>query len=212
MISIPQKLTFGLLMSFISAMMISCEFLHVDKSSPVIIVQPLGSFDYYQSKKLVENLKTYNSEIFLSKIVPLPRNAYVTERRRYRADSLLRLLRNWHGSDTITVGITNSDISTGKGKINDWGIMGLGYRPGKACVVSTFRLSNEKRNEQFYKVVLHEIGHTFGLPHCTQLNCFMRDAEGGNPLDQEVDFCIKCKNFLRSKGFSKSTPSDQRTK
>lgn len=42
--------------------------------------------------------------------------------------------------------------------------MGLGYRPSKACVVSSFRLQARNRREQFLKVLLHEIGHTYGLP------------------------------------------------
>ncbi|PBJ14533.1 hypothetical protein [Flavobacterium sp. ACN6] len=81
------------------------------------------------------------------------------------------------------------------------GCNGLGYKPGKACVVSDFRLSQENKNNQFYKLVLHELGHTAGLPHCEIKTCLMRDAKGGNPLDEEKDFCFKCKTFLKAKGW-----------
>jgi archaemetzincin len=93
------------------------------------------------------------------------------------------------------------DISTTKNGIKDWGIMGLGYRPGKSCVVSDFRMAVKNRNQQFYKVVLHELGHTEGLPHCKTKTCLMRDAEGGNHLDEEKDFCKNCKDFLLNKGW-----------
>jgi archaemetzincin len=79
--------------------------------------------------------------------------------------------------------------------------MGLGYRPGKSCVVSDFRLSCKNKNEQCYKLVLHELGHTAGLPHCKVKTCLMRDAKGGNPFDQEKSFCGECKSFLKSKGW-----------
>jgi archaemetzincin len=54
---------------------------------------------------------------------------------------------------------------------------------------------------QFYKVAIHELGHTQGLPHCENKTCYMRDAEGGNPLEEEVDFCKTCKMFLKNRGW-----------
>ena len=101
---------------------------------------------------------------------------------------------------TQTIGLTNKDISTTKGKFKDWGVMGLGFCPGKACVVSTFRLSKKETLDQLYKISVHELGHTHGLPHCTTKTCFMRDAEGKNPLKEETNFCPKCKLFLQTKG------------
>jgi archaemetzincin len=103
--------------------------------------------------------------------------------------------------DTTIIGLTTKDISTTKGKFKDWGIMGLANCPGTACVVSTFRLNKNKLSEQFYKVAIHELGHTSGLPHCKEKSCYLRDAEGGNPLDEEVAFCKRCTSHLKSKGW-----------
>lgn len=105
----------------------------------------------------------------------------------------------------MTIGLTSKDISAARGKIRDFGIMGLGYRPGKACVASKYRLSRENTDEQFYKVAIHELGHTQGLPHCPEKMCFMRDAEGKNPTDEETDFCRKCKTFLINKNWKFSS-------
>ena len=91
------------------------------------------------------------------------------------------------------------DISVTKGKVEDFGVMGLGYRPGKSCVASTFRLDKNNRNLQFYKIAIHELGHTQGLKHCPEKHCFMRDAEGGNPTNELSDFCNNCKLVLKSK-------------
>lgn len=80
--------------------------------------------------------------------------------------------------------------------------MGLGYMPGNACVISTFRLKGNNQAEKLYKVAIHELGHTQGLPHCPDKSCFMRDAEGKDHLNEEVHFCPKCKAYLIKRGWN----------
>lgn len=149
---------------------------------------------YTELKKVYPNVKLLNS-------VPLPKRAFYKPRNRYRADTLIYLLRNKTPDGHVTLGLTNKDISTASGKHFDWGVMGLGYQPGKACVASTFRLSKTNTKEQFFKVAIHELGHTQGLPHCPNTQCIMTDAEGKNKTDNEKGFCTKCKAVLVSKGF-----------
>ena len=127
--------------------------------------------------------------------------AYYPKRNRYRADSLINFLSKHTPDGHITIGLTTKDISTTKGAIADWGVMGLGFCPGKACIVSTFRLSKDQKLMQLFKVAIHELGHTQGLPHCSVKTCFMRDAEGRNPTNEEKEFCPTCKAFLISKGW-----------
>jgi archaemetzincin len=50
------------------------------------------------------------------------------------------------------MGLTNKDISEEKGKVFDYGIMGLAYQPGKSCVVSPFRLSKKNLYELLLRV------------------------------------------------------------
>lgn len=167
----------------------------------VIVIQPLGNFQQKQSQKVFAEIKAINSKVILMDNIEFPEKSFYSPRNRYRADSIIKNLKNKIGKDSVIVGLSHFDISTTKNGIKDWGIMGLGYRPGKACVVSDFRLSSKNKNEQFYKLVLHELGHTEGLPHCKEKTCLMRDAEGGNPFDQEKSFCNNCKSFLKSKGW-----------
>jgi len=167
----------------------------------VIIIQPLGDFNKAQAKKVFSEIKMINPNLVLLENIHFPENSYYKPRNRYRADSIIKSLKSKIGEDSVIVGLSNLDISTTKNEIKDWGVMGLGYKPGKACVVSDFRLSPKNKNQQFYKLVLHELGHTEGLPHCAVKTCLMRDAEGGNPLDEEKDFCNTCKSFLKTKGW-----------
>jgi len=171
------------------------------KTQKVIVIQPLGNFQKKQSQKVFAEIKAINPKVILMENIEFPEKSFYKPRNRYRADSIIKNLKNNIGKDSVIVGLSHFDISTTKNGIQDWGIMGLGYRPGKACVVSDFRLSHKNKNEQFYKLVLHELGHTEGLPHCKMKTCLMRDAEGGNPFNEEKSFCKDCKSFLKSKGW-----------
>jgi archaemetzincin len=166
-----------------------------------IIIQPFNDLSASQIEITYNQLKAINPNIVLRKPMLLPASAFYGKRNRYRADLLIRYLKNFGTTDTVVIGMTSKDISTTKGDVEDWGVMGLGYCPGNACVVSTFRLAKRNCAEQFYKVAIHELGHTQGLSHCAINTCYMRDAEGGNPLDEETNFCTYCKTFLKNKGW-----------
>ena len=127
----------------------------------------------------------YHLETIILPSKNLPKSAYYAPRNRYRADTLIRYLRRTKPKryDKI-LGLTHKDISTTKGKHKDWGSMGLGFRPGASCVVSTYRIrrgthSKKHFQERFRKVVLHEVGHNLGLKHCNRHEkCLMKDAKG----------------------------------
>ena len=165
----------------------------------VIVIQPFADFATSLSQRVLRQVKVLHPNTILKKPMAFPPNCFNQARQRYRADSLIRYLSRLATDDTVIIAVTDKDISTSKGVHADWGIMGLAFCPGKACIVSTFRLKNANLYDQFYKVAIHELGHTQGLPHCKVKNCFMRDAEGGNPLNEETGFCASCKSFLIQK-------------
>lgn len=84
-------------------------------------------------------------------------------------------------------------------RYSDWGVFGLGYRPGCSSIVSTFRLGTSNRKlllERIKKVCNHELGHNFGLPHCTSSEtCVLRDAAETIKTVDNVDdtLCNICK-------------------
>jgi len=166
-----------------------------------ILIQPFKDINPENVKFVTQEIKKIYPNVKVLDAIDFPSNAYYKERNRYRADSIIKFLDKRTKEDFVTIGLTSKDISVTKGKIEDFGIMGLGYRPGKACVASKFRLNKENSNEQFFKIAIHELGHTQGLKHCPEKICFMRDAEGKNPTDEETDFCNKCKTFLINKNW-----------
>lgn len=164
-----------------------------------ILIQPFEDVKPKQLEEISENIRKIYPKIKILEPIDFPKNTFYQPRNRYRADSIIKYLRTKTPENSVTLALTNKDISVTKGKVADFGVMGLGYRPGKACVASSFRLNTKNKNEQFYKIAIHELGHTQGLKHCPDKTCFMRDAEGKNPTNEEKDFCQNCKKVLRSK-------------
>ncbi len=175
-----------------------------DKTS--IIVQALGDVD----PAVVDLARTAIAETFgiitveVASTKPLPEGAYYEPRRRYRAERLLEFLDSLspHKSTKI-VGLTSFDISTTKGQYEDWGIFGMANIGGPSCIVSTYRLGRGKVDpalfaERVKKVVIHELGHALGLPHCTTPGCVMQDAEGMISTIDRSDgrFCPLCRKKL----------------
>jgi archaemetzincin len=159
--------------------------------------------------------KNHNIKPSILKGIQIPAQAFVNIKTpRYRADKLIRYLRNQR-PDTIDyiVGLTHQDISVTstdnsgnvkkpESKYEDWGVFGYGFRPGESCIVSTFRLgsSSDKRFfDRLKKVSLHELGHNFGLDHCESAKCVMRDAaETIRTIDSvNAGLCDLCKEKLK---------------
>jgi archaemetzincin len=173
----------------------------IPKDIAIIDIQPYEGLSEDIVNYVYSELKKVCPEVNLLKVKVVPKRAFYKPRSRYRADTIIALLRDITLEGHVTIGLTNKDISTDKGAIYDWGVMGLGFLSGKACVASTFRVSKTKVKEQYFKVAIHELGHTQGLQHCPDLTCLMTDADGKNTTDKEIGFCKKCKAHLIKKGW-----------
>lgn len=195
---------------FLLLLFASCKTQHKKEQQtenpkrPVVILQPLQFADTKSLKLLKDSIETfYPVTVHIAPDKNFPEHIYYKPRNRYRADRIIHWLRiNMADSVRTIVGITALDVSTTKNNVYNYGVMGLGYSPGHACVVSTFRAAKPAKNrnhlqQRLLKLVIHEMGHNFGLPHCSNEECFMVDAEGQMKLDKEKYLCDMCAKKLK---------------
>jgi archaemetzincin len=177
-------------------------------AAPGIALQPLGPVPEGRLRAVAACLRSrLGQEVSILAPRPLPASAWYAPRGRYRAETLVADLAAAPGPCPRIVGITQADISTTLHGYPDWGIFGLGSLGGRACVISLYRLGRgphgaELLEGRLQKVAVHELGHTYGLPHCPARGCVMEDAAGRiATVDQGgIAFCQACQRHLDAQG------------
>lgn len=130
---------------------------------------------------------------------------YDPVRRQYDGNRLVKFLNTIPEPGTIkTIGLFRVDLFI---PILTY-IFGQAIFKGNTGIVSNYRLKNEQYGlpkndtlllERFRKVIVHELGHTFGLMHCHIPSCVMRSSTYVEDIDQKKHhLCSKCHNELES--------------
>jgi len=128
---------------------------------------------------------------------------YDPARKQYNGNELLKEIELQFATETTkTLGLFNVDLFI---PILTY-IFGQAFLNGRSGIASIYRLSNErygiKKDQAIFvdrirKEVIHELGHTFGLYHCSNPTCVMRSSTYVEDIDQkEHSLCRKCKDEL----------------
>lgn len=126
---------------------------------------------------------------------------YDPMRRQYNGNELMKELRSWLSlNHTKNIGLFRVDLFN---PILTY-IFGQAALNGNIGVASMYRLRNEQYGmkkdddlllERFQKVIIHELGHMFGLVHCHVPPCVMRSSTYVEDIDQKSPhLCSKCRN------------------
>ena len=171
---------------------------------PTIYLQPYGNFTKEEASKLGKELGKHLFEMFGADFDcealppwPLSDSLMNKAKSRYRADKIIKSLSAKADDHSIYIGLTHKDISCSIRGNADWGVQGLSLIPGKACVVSTFRV---KDRHDLWKVACHEFIHTyFNYHHCPKddPHCLMQDAKGHPNYKNKKGLCPYCQSVLK---------------
>lgn len=169
-----------------------------------IILITCGHFEKNITESIANDIKSlFHYTVTIKECSIDLSNYYDASRRQYNANQILQLVTELSPSYHLkAVGIFRVDLFI---PILTY-IFGQAALNGKTGIASLYRLRNElyglspNQNlliERFRKVVIHELGHTFGLIHCSHTKCIMRSSTYVEDLDQkDILFCPNCQESL----------------
>lgn len=173
-------------------------------SDPGIILISCGLFEKKLTGRVAEDVRReLHYPVELRECSLDISHFYNPGRRQYNADDLLNMISQRAPVDAVKViGMVRVDLYIpiltyifGQAKLN-----------GHTGVASLYRLRNEHYGlepdyelliDRFSKVIIHELGHSFGLIHCSYPVCVMRSSTYVEDLDQKnKQFCYRCRSEL----------------
>jgi len=174
----------------------------LDKNKIIFI--NCGEFDTILLEEIaVEVMHEFNHQVTIINNAFDLRRFYNNERRQYEANYLLKEIEGIDFPNAIKkIGLFRVDLYI---PILTY-IFGQAKFKGNAGLASIYRLKNESygidndevlAQNRFKKVIIHELGHTFGLVHCLVPNCVMRPSTYVEDIDQKTHhLCVNCKSML----------------
>ena len=163
-----------------------------------------GTFPEAKAKQLKAMLeKVYPSVTLADQAIVYPEGCYYKPRDRYKGTGLLDDLRK-RRQGGYALGLTNKIIYQENEISPTFGIFGISYKGDSVSVISSLRPRTLKplTDDDLQELMLHELGHAFGLPHCKDEQCMMVDAEHGYKFAQTQSFCSSCRDYLNNKGWT----------
>lgn len=166
-------------------------------SSVRIAIVPFGDLDprkLHALRDRLQDLLRLRAEIV--EAVKIPEESFVPSRNQYLAESFLLCLEEvpWDGY-VRALGVTDRDLFAPGLNF----VFGQAY--GTVAVISTWRLRSCRGPEnhdplleaRMVKEAIHELGHTFGLGHCSDPFCVMHFSNSIRDTDLKSElFCDNC--------------------
>lgn len=173
-----------------------------------IYLVPAGEVDHKVVEAIKESLPDFLPMAVRIEISPreqIPQSAYDPSRRQYNAEKVLDDISQRVGLDTRNESaVVIADVDLYSPELDF--VFGVAEAPKVIAIVSVARLRNEfyglKPNDSLFlermvKEVVHELGHAWGLSHCTNPKCVMSFSNTLADTDKKRStFCHDCEKKL----------------
>ncbi len=170
-----------------------------------LYLMPVGAPDEHALDILTHRFKQeLGWEVRVAHAMAIPGIAYDAKREQYEAIHILRAVIDAMPRDAARVlAVVDVDLFIPMLTF----VFGQAQLQGKAALMSLARLRQDyytlpANSALFYKRVekeaMHEIGHTFGLIHCTEKNCVMALSNSIQQVDGKLaEYCRSCAILLQ---------------
>lgn len=164
-----------------------------------ILIQSIGKVENDILKMLEKPLeKIFNVKCSTSKeVLEIPEGTYNPSRDQYLSTEILYFMMNiLKRNSNHVLGLTSVDLYAPRLNF----VLGEAEYPGNFALISLHRLKSPNRDLFIKRIIteaVHELGHTFGLPHCMNHLCVMHFSNSVLETDiKGPGFCKDCLNKL----------------
>jgi len=170
-----------------------------------IYLIPLGEVHDDSLRILAESIEEqFGLPVTITPNLAPPLYALDPVRQQYNSNMILKRLLDESSPDAIKIlGITDVDLFN---PIFSF-VFGEAQFKGKCAVVSSYRLRGNPEHvlppgcppllNRLEKEAIHELGHTFGLRHCSDPDCVMKYSVGLACADRKFSFfCPACRELV----------------
>ena len=167
-------------------------------------ILPIGQVDATITLRIQEKLMRVFPDticMVIDEQLPLSEKAFDKRRKQYRSNVILSEIQGYAAKKkdlNRVLGVVDADIFVSELNF----VFGEAACPGKAALISLWRLRPEFYGdapnmklflERTLKEAVHELGHTFGLRHCSRSSCVMHFSNSISDTDiKQSLFCDKC--------------------
>lgn len=176
-------------------------------ANPYIYVELIGMVKIEKLCNILQDLaRLFPLPFKLVQNYDYPLCAFEPKRNQYYAYMIIKELLNNMPQDAVKlIGITDIDLCT---PVLEY-VFGEAQLNGKVAIISYYRLrpefyhspgDNELLLMRLKKVLVHELGHCFGMIHCDDVTCAMYLANNIFTLDnRKENYCRRCTDFIKEK-------------